>query len=202
MKRIQCSISWIWRSVSRVQHEVVPLHLGLDVLGREVGAEPGQADRAGGEPLDDLGVEDQPPAHHWLALAHRVEPQHVPPGEPVLAARTGAAPPSGRRGRCPPARTGPSRRSAARRDVARRARRRTPAGRRPRVGSGRSVGPRSRGARAARVPGVRAGARRATARGLRSGGRTRLGPTGTNRATAPAGPGTPRAGRRSLTQAE
>ena len=69
----------------RVQDDVVPVHLGLDVLGREVGAEPRQADGAGGEPLDDLGVEDQPPAHHRLALAHRVEPQHVPPGEPVLA---------------------------------------------------------------------------------------------------------------------
>ena len=69
----------------RVEHDVVPLHLGLDVLGREVDAEPRQADRAGREPLDDLGVEDQPPAHHRLALAHRVEPQHMAPGEPVLA---------------------------------------------------------------------------------------------------------------------
>ena len=69
----------------RMQDDVVPVHLGLDVLGGEVGAETRQAHRAGREPLDDLGVEDQPSAHHRFALAHRVEPEHVPAGEPVLA---------------------------------------------------------------------------------------------------------------------
>jgi hypothetical protein len=62
-----------------MEDDVVPLHRGLDVLRREVGAEPRQAHGAGREPLDDLGVEDQPPAHHRLALANRVEPEHVTP---------------------------------------------------------------------------------------------------------------------------
>ena len=70
----------------RMEHNVLPIHPGLDVLRGKFRAETRLARLAHGEFLDDFLVENQAAAHRRLAFAHRLEPQDTLPPKPVFAA--------------------------------------------------------------------------------------------------------------------
>lgn len=62
-----------------MQHQIVPVHIGFDILGRKLHTELRPTADAGGEKFNNIGVEQQSVAHKGFTCRHAVDPEQPLP---------------------------------------------------------------------------------------------------------------------------